>query len=128
MRGVGLHNNLTWLSFPSVGSPIHKVFEVELMKRLVQLKGLFISPFGEAIQERSCLSLFARFLNLAQPSICGMSFLLAQYAHVIGSSAARTERESWVFSQSPSQQGHYTCTCSNWGLLPCGVPDGQLAL
>ena len=60
---VGLHNNLTWLSFPSVGSPKHKVLDVGLMKRLILLKVLFISPFGEAIEERSGLSLFARFLN-----------------------------------------------------------------
>ena len=36
-----LHTNMTWLSFPSVGSPKHRVREV-------QLKELFISPFGGA--------------------------------------------------------------------------------
>ena len=45
-----LHNNLTWLSFQSVGSQKHKVLEV-------QLKELFISPFGGARLERSCLGM-----------------------------------------------------------------------
>ena len=47
-----------------VGSPKHRVLDVGLLKRLVQLKELFISPFGAARLERSCLSLYARFLNL----------------------------------------------------------------
>ena len=42
MIDVGLHNNLTWLSFPSVGSPQHKVFQVELLEGLVQLDVFFI--------------------------------------------------------------------------------------
>ena len=45
-----LHNNLTSLSFPSVGSPKLKVLEV-------QLKELFISPFTGAGLERSCLGM-----------------------------------------------------------------------
>ena len=44
------------------------------------------------------LYLFARFLNLSQPSMCKRSFSLAWVAQVTGSSAARTDRGSYVFS------------------------------
>ena len=30
--------------------------------------------------------------------------------------------------QSPIQQGHFIGTISNWGLVPGGVPDGQLMI
>ena len=40
------------------------------------------------------LSLFAKFLNLFQLSMCKRSFSMAYVAHVTGSSAARTERGS----------------------------------
>ena len=80
-----LHNNLTWLSFPSVASPNLKVLDVGLLKRLIQLKELFISPIGGARLERPCLLLFARFL---------CSFQVSKVANVTGASASRTERGS----------------------------------
>ena len=30
--------------------------------------------------------------------------------------------------QTPMQEGHYTCTCSNWDMVPWGVSDGHLVL
>ena len=62
---MGLHNNLIWLSFLSVGSPKHKMLEVGLLKRQVQLKELSISPFGGARLERSSLSLSTRAVGVA---------------------------------------------------------------
>ena len=32
VHDMGLHNNLIWLSFLSIGSPKHKVLEVGLLK------------------------------------------------------------------------------------------------
>ena len=50
---MGLHNNLIWLRFLSVGPPKHKVVVVGLLKRLVQLKEISISPFSGGRLERS---------------------------------------------------------------------------
>ena len=54
---------VSWLSFPSVGSPTHKVLEVGLLKGHVQLKELPISPFGGIGLERSSLSLSTRVVG-----------------------------------------------------------------
>ena len=53
------------LSFPSVGSPKHKVLEVGLLKGHVQLKELPISPFGRTRLERSSLFLSTRVVGAA---------------------------------------------------------------
>ena len=47
-----IQNSVSLLNFPSVGSPKHKVLEVELLKGFVQLKVLSMYPFSEAIQVR----------------------------------------------------------------------------
>ena len=52
-----------WLSFPSVGSPKHKVLQVGLLKGHVQLKELSISPVGGIRLERSSLSLSTRVVG-----------------------------------------------------------------
>ena len=56
------------LSFPSVGSPKHKVLEVGLLKGHVQMKELPISPFGGTRLERSSLSLSTRGVGAADIS------------------------------------------------------------
>ena len=53
------------LSFPSVGSPKHKVLEVGLLKGHVQLKELPISPLGGTRLKRSSLSLSTRVVGAA---------------------------------------------------------------
>ena len=30
--------------------------------------------------------------------------------------------------QTLMQEGHYTCTCSNWDMMPWGVSDGHVVL
>ena len=55
--------SVSWLSFPSVGSPKHKVLEVGLLNGHVQLKELSISPFGGIRLERSSLSLSTRVVG-----------------------------------------------------------------
>ena len=60
-----LHNNLTWLTFQSVGSRKHKVLDVGLLKRLVHLKELFINVLKNSSSLSFLISSSQGILNAA---------------------------------------------------------------
>ena len=63
------------------------------------------------------LSLFARFLNLFQPSMCRRSFPLYMWHMLQGHLLPGLRQVHRSSPQSPTLQGHYTRILSNWDLL-----------